>query len=206
MTLRSPPSSRPARVCRALGAALRVAVLTVGLANAAGAQSGSLSLGQPLDSGSGAQILVLDFDRLFEQSAFGQRLSQELEEARAALAAENRAIEAELTEEEQTLTNTRDTMSAEDFRGLADAFDEKVQRLRREQDAKARALNQRGEDVRRVFLTTAEPVLNQLMIDAGAQVILERRTVFAVRQEIDITERAITAMNDTIGDGARTTP
>jgi Skp family chaperone for outer membrane proteins len=160
------------------------------------AQAPGLSLGEPVGAGlplSG--VLVLDFDRLFAQSAYGQRLTAEIEAEGAAIAAENRRIEAELTEEERALTEARDTMAPEEFRALAEAFDEKVQRLRREQDAKARTLGNRGEEARRAFVVLAEPLLQRLMEEAGAQVILERRTVFAARDAVDITDRAIAAIN-----------
>ena len=62
--------------------------------------------------------------------------------------AENRRIEAELTAEERTLTEIRDDLSPVQFRARAAAFDEKVQRLRREQDEKARALGQTDEEAR----------------------------------------------------------
>ncbi|MCR8547307.1 OmpH family outer membrane protein [Salipiger sp. P9] len=146
-------------------------------------------------------ILTVEFDRLFAESAYGRRVAATLEEEGAAIAAENRRLEAELTAEEKALTEKRATLSPSEFRALASAFDEKVQALRREQDAKARALGNLSEDRRRQFVTVVEPVLARLMREAGAAVILDKRTVFLAAGVIDITDTAIARIDAEIGDG-----
>ena len=83
-------------------------------------------------------VLTIDPDRLFGETVYGLRILQAVEERSTALARENRQIEAELIAEERALTDQRPTLSVEEFRALADAFDEKVQRIRGEQDAKTR--------------------------------------------------------------------
>ena len=147
-------------------------------------------------------ILTVESDRLFSSSLFGKRIAEEIEAESAVLAAENRRIEAELTEEERDLTDRRAEMEPDAFRALADAFDEKVQDIRATQDAKVRALNQRREADRVAFLQAAAPVLENLMREAGAAVILERSSVFLSRNATDITDLAIERINQTIGDGA----
>lgn len=147
-------------------------------------------------------ILTVEADRLFSDSLFGQRVAQEREADSAVLSAENRRIEAELTAEERDLTERREEMQPDAFRALADAFDEKVQEIRRTQDAKARTLNQRGEADRVAFLQAAAPVLEQLMLEAGAAVILERGSVFISLNATDVTDEAIERINAAIGDGA----
>jgi len=146
-------------------------------------------------------ILTIEAERLFIESEFGQRVAEEREAESAVLSAENRRIEAELTAEEQDLTERRGTMEPEAFRALADAFDEKVQQIRQIQDAKARALNQNGEADRVAFLQAAAPVLEQLMQETGAAVIIERGSVFLSRNATDITNTAIERINAAIGDG-----
>ncbi|MBV2360850.1 OmpH family outer membrane protein [Thalassococcus sp. CAU 1522] len=151
-------------------------------------------------------ILVIEFERVFEQSAFGRRVAAALESEGAEIAAENRRIEAELTEEERRLTEERASLSSEAFRALADAFDEKVQRLRREQDSKARALGARSEEEQRRFLAAAQPVLQQLMREAGAAVLVERRSVLLAADDVDITDIAISRVDAAIGDGSGLSP
>ncbi|MEM9639107.1 MAG: OmpH family outer membrane protein [Pseudomonadota bacterium] len=146
-------------------------------------------------------ILTIDAERLFSESIFGKTVVAEFEARGADLAAENRRIEEELEAEEQALTEQRATMEPAAFRTLADAFDEKVQSIRRTQDTKTRDLNQAFEERRGIFLTAAAPILESLMREAGAAVILEKRSVFVSSNAIDITRAAIERLDAVLGDG-----
>lgn len=147
-------------------------------------------------------ILTINTDRLFAESAFGQRIAVEIEAESAVLAAENRRIEGELSREEQNLTEKRSQMAAEAFRALADEFDAKVQKTRLAQDTKARELAQKREARRVEFLQAVRPVLAELMREAGAGVILERSNVFISANAIDVTDIAVTRIDAIMGDGA----
>lgn len=151
-------------------------------------------------------ILTVESDRLFAGSMFGKRIAREIEADGAILAAENRRIEAELTAEEKDLTERRPTMDPEGFRTLADAFDQKVQTIRKQQDAKARALGQRRDASRAIFLRTARPILEAVMREAGATVILERSSVFLSANVSDVTELAISRIDAALGEGPETLP
>ena len=147
-------------------------------------------------------IVVLDTDRLFSESLFGQRLAADLQAQTEALVEENRRIEAELTAEEQDLTRRRPSMTPEAFRAEAEAFDARVQEIRRERDAKERALQQEAATGRETFLAASGQALGQLMLSRGAAVILDRRTVFLSTGAVDITDAAIAAVDEAIGDGS----
>lgn len=151
-------------------------------------------------------ILTVAPDALYAQSDFGQRIVREIEADSVEIAAENRRIEAELTAEERELTELRDSLAPADFRARAEAFDEKVQRLRREQDEKARAVGQRSDDARRALLTAAQPILLQLMIESGAVAVLDRRSVLLSVESVDITDEAIQRVNAEFGAGAAILP
>lgn len=156
----------------------------------------------PLKRGSiVSPILTIDSERLFRESAFGQRVAAEVEAKGAELAAENQRIQADLEAEEQELTDLRPSVAPEDFRVLADTFDEKVQQTRQVQATKGRALDTLLDQEREVFLSAAAPVLGRLMRDAGAVVILEKRAAFVSASAIEITDDAIALLNETLGSG-----
>ena len=178
----------------------RLAAALVALMFAAWVSAAQAQLFDPAPGPVQSPVLVIEFDRFFEQSAFGRRVAVEQDAEGAAIAAENRRIEAELTAEERELTERRATLEHEEFRALAAAFDQKVQRLREEQDNKARAFGARSDEARRQFIAAAQPVLEGLMRDAGAAVILERRTVFVAAEAVDVTDLAIKRIDSTIGD------
>ena len=148
-------------------------------------------------------ILTISADRLFAESAFGRRVAAELEAESKALAAENRRKEAELAAEEKALTEKRATMDAAAFRELADAFDRKVQEIRRTQDAKAREIGRKGEQARVEFFNAVRPILERLMREAGASVLFERANIFLSTSDSDITDVAIARIDAAIGDGRR---
>lgn len=172
--------------------ALALSLALAGSALAASAQQ----LGLPQ-----SDILTISSERLFAESLFGKRIAAEIEAQSASLASENRRIEAELTAEEKALTEKRAGMNPTEFRSLADAFDEKVQIIRKTQDTKARALAQKSETARVQFLEAARPVLGAVMQEAGAGVILERSSVFLSANATDITEIAIERIDAAIGAG-----
>ena len=146
-------------------------------------------------------VLTLDQDALFSGSAFGQRVQQALQRDRAALAQENRRIEAELVEEELALTQQRDTTPPEEFTELANAFDRKVQQVRETQDGKSVLLQQRLEQERQTFLAEAGPVIANLVRQRGAYVVLDRNAILLSFEGVDITEDAIAAIDAAIGAG-----
>jgi len=148
-----------------------------------------------------AAILVLNQDRLLSQTLFGQRIQQELEAASAALAAENRRIEGQLTEEELDLAERRPTMAPDDFRAIADEFDTRVGGIRAAQDAKARDLQSQAEAAQQRFFEETFPVLLEIVQARGASVLLDSRTVLLSAGSVDITEAAIAAIDEALGIG-----
>ena len=146
-------------------------------------------------------VLIIDSNQLYLNSAYGKRVATEIEAANAELITENKRLETELAEEEKSLTDQRSTLVAADFKVLADEFDAKVRRIRSEQEAKARAIAARQDESRNDFLELSLPVLETLMNQAGAAVLLERRTVFISLSAIDVTSAAIQRIDAQIGDG-----
>ncbi len=146
-------------------------------------------------------LLTLDQDRLFGESAFGKALLQREQQATKALDEENALIEAELIAEEQELTARRRTLPAEEFAALATSFDDKVERIRTEQDAKARDLTLSRDAERKEFLRAAGPILGKLMSEKGAVAIMDKRTVVLALSAIDITDEAIARVDAELGSG-----
>ncbi|MBB95818.1 MAG: hypothetical protein CML68_14655 [Rhodobacteraceae bacterium] len=181
---------------RALIEAWRAVVLGLVLLVASGATTSAQQ------AGAVGPILTIDSERFFVESEFGMRVAADIETASAALARENRRIEGELSHEEQDLTDRRATMEPDEFRILAEEFDTRVQRIRREQEAKARALADRSDAGRVAFLGAARPILGQLLQETGGSVILERGSVFFSSNASDVTDRAIALINAAVGDGA----
>ena len=148
------------------------------------------------------QILTLDQDRLYGGSLYGQALEARSLAATQTLATENRKIEADLSAEEAALTTQRPTLTAEAFAALADAFDVKVEKIRAAQEAKASQLTADRDAGRKQFFQSAVPVLADLMGQLGAYAILNHDAVVLSFDSIEVTARAIAALDAKLGDGS----
>ncbi len=147
-----------------------------------------------------AQVLLIDQDRLFSGSVFGQAVGGVIDRVGRDLSAQNREIEDVLSQEEQRLTELRSSLSIEDFRLRAAEFDARVVEIRSEQDAKNRALGAYAEAARQRFLVIMGPILIDLMRRSGAEVLMDRRAVIFARDDIDITDEAIAAIDAALAD------
>lgn len=176
-----------------MGRALRLAVL-LALSGACGAVAQDAT-----PPSTPTQVLTIDQDRLFAETKLGADTLAALEAEAQALAAENQRIESELINEERSLTEQRAQMEADAFRVLADEFDAKVQRIRDEQDEKARALNRTRDEARSVFFRDVAVILSGIVREKGALVVLDRRDVFLSADAIDITDEAIRRVNEAEG-------
>lgn len=145
-------------------------------------------------------LLTVDQERLFAESAFGKSAQKALEDESRALATENRRIENELVDEERSLTELRRTLPADDFRKRAQAFDQKVVRIRQEQDAKSRDLGRRTDEDRKRLAKAVGPILLQLVGERGAVAVLDIRAVLVASSQIDITDEAIARLDAILGN------
>ena len=151
-------------------------------------------------------ILTVDQDALFARSQFGQALTRLFEAEAEALKAENTRIDSQLEAEERALTERRTTLSSEEFRPLAEAFDKKVEGLRSAQDAKARAFGQRRDEGKQRFIQTVGPILGDYMVQQGAFAIVNRAAIVVSLGAIDITDEVIAAIDAKLGDGSAIPP
>ncbi|WP_306154386.1 OmpH family outer membrane protein [Roseovarius sp. MMSF_3281] len=179
---------------------LRRILVAGGLAGALGVAPASAVLAQDVGVVQ-SEILVLDPERLFAETRLGQRMNEDYQAAREALSKRNRQLESELEAEEQALTEQRETLSPTEFRELADQFDTKVQRIRRESDQAVRNLERRREMAPVQFMRMVEPVLVGLLEETGGTVIMDARSVLLRADAVDITDLAAARIDAEIGAG-----
>lgn len=153
-----------------------------------------------------APLLTLDQDRFFLQSDFGKAAIERERVATAALEQENKRIEAGLVAEEQALTAERKTLPPKEFAAKAEAFDQKVERIRAEQDAKAQKLTETRDEDRKAFLKAAVPVLGELLGQRKATAILDKNLVILSLSAVDVTDEAIEMVNAALAKDATGAP
>ncbi|MEO1550395.1 MAG: OmpH family outer membrane protein [Pseudomonadota bacterium] len=146
-------------------------------------------------------LLVLDQEQVLNDSVPGRALLEEEARERSVLIAQARQLDRELEEEERRLTDLRAGMEAAEFRALADAFDDRVVRTRREQDARAASLTQRSEAARRAFFNQVAPILLEILEETGASAVIDQRSVLIANQSLNITAEVIKRLDARAGTG-----
>lgn len=136
-------------------------------------------------------ILVVDRERLLDTVGVPPQVARRIENRQNDRIEEGRRIEAELEAEELELTAKRPTLTPEEFRALADAFDAKVERIRAEQVAKDVALQRYADEELFKFRSQISPILAQIMQERSALAVLDRRAVLISIDAIDVTDEAI---------------
>jgi len=146
-------------------------------------------------------IMVVDFERVFGESLYGQRIAQELTAERERVQAENDLLAEELLAEESALTAGRATMEADAFREAADAFDERAQFVRASREAEQTRLVNLRDSERTQFIERIQPLIATMMVERGAVVAMDRRSVIRALGSANATEDAIALIDATLGDG-----
>ena len=155
-----------------------------------------LSLGEPVATA--GPILTLEVNRIYADSRFGRQTKAKIDADKKTLAAENRNLEVALEAEETALAERRTSMPAAEFQTLAQAFDAKVRDIRQARDAKVRDLSMRQDQAQRAFLDKVKPVLDQIMAEMGAVLLIDRASVILSSPGIDITDLAIRRIDETL--------
>ena len=120
-------------------------------------------------------VIIIDKQRVLSETLYGQRLMAEMRQMEQLQIADNKRLLQELELEEARLTEQRSSMDADEFRVLAVNFDEKVQFISNQQQAKNQTrMEQRRKDQMTLMAATG-PVFETLMRDTGADVIIEQR-------------------------------
>lgn len=168
---------------------LRVILIWLVMAVPAGAQQNS------------PQVLIIDSERLFFETVYGRRIQADLAEQAAELQAENDRIVESLTQEENSLTLRRPDMTPEEFRAESEAFDTKVQDVRRVRDAKNVDLQVATAEARARFEEQVQGIVANIMLERGAALVLEQRNVVLSVRAANITDDAIVRIDAQLGDG-----
>jgi Skp family chaperone for outer membrane proteins len=136
-------------------------------------------------------ILVLDQDRLFNNSMLGQAMLLIQAEQRTVRLQESSVISDALLIEEKRLTDIRSEISPEEFSILSEDFDKRVLATRESQLAKDVEMQQSLDGQLRRFLVIAAPFLSEIMVKYQASAIVDQRSVLLFNRNMDITQEAI---------------
>ncbi|MFL2789874.1 MAG: OmpH family outer membrane protein [Paracoccaceae bacterium] len=140
-------------------------------------------------------MLFVNQNKLYSESIFGKGLESLFKEESSKLVVQNKKLTKNLQLEEQLLTEKRDITPSKDFKLLAEEFNFRVEKVRREQKEKASLLNRRLEDERKHFFKIVYPILLKFVVDNGAYGILDSSVFIVANENLDITDILISIIN-----------
>ncbi|HPD92254.1 MAG: OmpH family outer membrane protein [Rhodobacter sp.] len=144
---------------------------------------------------------VLDQERLLRESRMGQQILAGIDAERQALEAENQTLFDQLSAEERALTDARPTLTPEDFRARADAFNTRVETIRSERAQRAQELAQHQQAAEQRFFDAVLPVLARFMADEGVAALLRPEALLVRADAMDITDEMIARLDATMPEG-----
>lgn len=154
------------------------ALPTVALAQAAAPQSA---------------IIIVDMDRVGAESAAGKSGASQLKTKADSVQARAKALADQLRGEEETLVKARQANSM-----APEAFQAKVKDLQTKQNNARTELGNREQEftrsqtyVRQQIFNAVGPIIQTVMRERGAQVVLARDAALAVNPALDVTAEVI---------------
>ncbi len=145
-------------------------------------------------------IYTVDMTKLLKLTDPGRKIISENNSSRKRLQKENDTLESELLFEEKTLSNLRKTLTVEEFRKRATAFDQRVIAIRKEQARKEKVLNDEIRKQEAIFFKAIYPLLYAILTDRGGVILLDQTNVVLWDSSVDITAHAIDMINREFGN------
>lgn len=151
---------------------------------------------EELVNASAPPILIVDRERALGESEPAASLGEQERQARSALKKELDKLRADLEAEEAKIAAMREIAPKDVFEARVRAFDIRVRDARRESQEKGEALQARFVAARRDLAAALEPVLQEILDETGAALIVDARTVLAARSGADVTKEVIRRFNE----------
>jgi outer membrane protein len=180
--------SLPARLLTAARAAVLAAGAAAGLAAAADAQA----------------VLVMNEERILRESAVGQHIASELERIGQEIQAELQALSQPIEEESERLNSETAALSQEAIAQRPDLISriQQLQQQAAEYERRRQVLSQELVITERTamqpVLQELQTVLSEIFSERSASVLLERADVVFAGESVNITQDAISRLNDRI--------
>ena len=153
------------------------------------------SFSGPVFGSEKASLYTVDMNKLLKQTIVGKKLISDNNSLKKSLQNENDTLEAELLLEEKDLSELRSSVSADEFRPKALAFDQKVTIIRLEQAQKEENLLRDIRKKESDFYKNIYPLLYKLLSEHGGLILLDQRNVVLWDSSVDITDEAIDMIN-----------
>ena len=141
-------------------------------------------------------IAVINMQRILRESTAVRSLQQQLDEQRSAYQGEIRQKEEGLRASEQELARQRSVLSAEAFATKRRELQQQVTTLQREIQERKRRLDKGFSDGMSEVQQALVTIVTEIATDNNVDIVLAKASVVLVRPEMEITEEALSRLND----------
>ena len=140
-----------------------------------------------------AAIIVVDMNRVVAESAAGKSGSTQLKTQVDSAQARAKALSDSLQKEEETLVKARqaNSMAPEAFQAKVKEFQTKQNNARTELGTREQAIQRSDAYVRQQIFTAVNPIIQTLLRERGASIVLAREAALAVNPSLDVTAEVV---------------
>lgn len=153
----------------------------------------TVALAQAAAPAAQSAIIVVDMDRVGADSAAGKSGQAQLKTKLDSLQARGKSLADQLRTEEETLLKARQasTMAPEAFQAKVKDLQTKQNNARTELGNRENELQRSQAYVRQQIFNAVGPVINAIMRERGASIVLTRDAALAVSPALDVTAEVI---------------
>lgn len=151
-------------------------------------------------------IIVIKMDQVFKESIAAQSVEMKIDNLRQTYKMEFDVENKRLREQEQQLMILKELGDTPEYRENVVEFEAKVRQMRR-------LAQERGNILQNLLKTSMDslredlmPILETLMDKYEASIMLDERQVILSAKSIDVTQEAVTMLNDIVQDITITVP
>ncbi len=138
---------------------------------------------------------IVDVQAVLEQSKAGQGVKAKLEAKRKAIQADIDKTEKQLKAEQDQLNVQRPTLPPEEFQKKTADFQAKVQKYRKDAEAKKQELDKSYNDSVKQMMATLQKVITDVATKSKLTLVLNRSTVILSAEAWDITDTVLKEFN-----------
>ncbi len=140
-------------------------------------------------------IGVIDINMILSEAKAAIKVSEEIEEIAINIEDEMKKIEDELILEQNELAESQAVMTPESFESKMQNFQTKVQNFNITKQEKLVSLDNMVAEARLQVLNAMEPILEEITIDEGITILLDKSIVLLNNEKMDITDKVLKRLN-----------
>lgn len=168
---------------------IRAALMGLALAAAAAPAAVNAQAATP------TAILVVDVNRVFAESAAGQDANRQLKAQGDALQARFNQLKTQFTNEEEALRKQQGQIAQEALQQRVNDLVGRQTKANEEIGGKRQALERALQGANQQILSNLKPIIDQLMAERSAQMVLDRQVTLNIAPSLDVTTVVIQRLN-----------